>query len=325
MGILDFQLKKNSSLLSSKINPFLAKLGIPEPTRSLLWVTDEDPSKFVNPFHYQINFVVKDNKIGIEYLTDYRSLYSEPSLIWTKLPFKKHNEKVNFKTYLPFYYELNPEQRWTYLMWLKDITQDIDLSYKFIYFYSLERQLLIGDFDKAVSELIRLYENDKTEKYDFKGAIISSLLLAAGHKNRADIFNLAPIIFEYISNESLILRSMAKIDLKTDDILFLFKEKYIGGNHFTRKFYQKYSEVFKRELKSVYEHYLNQEGGVLSKFDISKLPKNSHVSYYNVSFPKEIKQVKFPALLYSKEFSTIISQLISETYKRAKLKVNLKH
>lgn len=319
MGFFNSLLKLKSDF-PTNVNSFLDKLEIPEPTRSLLWITDEGLSKIIKPLEYRININVdSDNRrVDFEFLQSEGNFYAEPSLIWTKLSIKKNNLEQHLKMYYPSYSTLTPEQRWKYLMWLKDISQDVDLSYKFIYFYGLERQLLVGNFENAVTELAKLYKNDRTTSYDFKGAIIHSLILASGHKKRTDIFKLAPFVMNALTNESLVLRAMGSNQLRVEEVLSLFLDKRVGGNYLVINFYKKNSKLFERVLKEVYSEYVRQYGELLDLFDISTFPRINSPSYYNFSFPREIRTAKFPQLLYNKKFKSVISDLISETYRKCK-------
>ena len=78
--------KKDLSVKSrSNEIDFLDNLYIPEPTRSLLFVTNEDVSKISGPYTINLSIKFTENEIscGINRASD---LYSEPSVIWTRLP-----------------------------------------------------------------------------------------------------------------------------------------------------------------------------------------------------------------------------------------------
>ncbi len=133
-------------------NSLDSSFSIPEPTKSLLWITDEDTSKISEAGSLKItisfssNTVTRDTEKGDDY-------YAEPSLIWKKLPVKKNNELEQDPMYYPSYPRLFPKNRYQYLSWLRDITQPTNLSYVFLYYYGLERQLLIGNYNLATQKI----------------------------------------------------------------------------------------------------------------------------------------------------------------------------
>src|SRR6056297_1143355 len=120
------------------------------------------------------------------------SIYAEPSLIWTKLPIRANNGLEKRPIYYPSYFKLSPECRYQYLNWLQDITKETNLSYVFLYYYGLERHLLVGSYDSAVDEIIRLV------KYHDKGSLKSyasnALLASSVYRERFNILDRAPFI-----------------------------------------------------------------------------------------------------------------------------------
>ena len=83
------------------------------------------------------------------------------SLIDATLPVAPQNQSlVDDLPYWPSYYESSPEQRSRYLDWLAGGRRDpsIELGYVFIYFYGLERRVLIDGADHLpiIEEIVRL-------------------------------------------------------------------------------------------------------------------------------------------------------------------------
>ncbi len=124
----------NSSIVES--------LLIPEPTKSLLWTTDADTSMIESAT--SIRVVINQSR----FQQQENGFYSEPSLIWTKLPIKPNQELIDEAMYWPSYSAFSPEARYQYLNWLRDITQPTNLSYVFLYFYGLERHLSTSPFNE---------------------------------------------------------------------------------------------------------------------------------------------------------------------------------
>lgn len=293
-------------------NGLISQLRIPEPTKSLLWVTNEDTSKIsaVN----QIRIVIKLGENGVEGETidESYNFYSEPSLIWTRLPVEKNNELETQKMYYPTYSGFSPKHRYQYLNWLRDVTRETNLSYVFLYYYGLERQLLVGDYDLAVDEILRLIKHH--DKGTFKGYAINALVLASGYRKRPDIIKKAPFILDAPSDVSLYIQWLAKDILSAQEIINLANR--VG---FTNKRYIKeYPDLFKQELEKVTEAYQKKNGDLLQIVDIEKLPKESWASMANLSIPDEISRVKFPSLL---DDSSILRTTLRDLLQEAHLKV----
>jgi hypothetical protein len=285
---------------------------IPEPTKSLLWITDEDTSK-ISPVH-QIRIEIKMGEKGVEANTidESYNFYSEPSLIWTRLPVEKNNELETEKMYYPTYSGLSPKHRYQYLNWLRDVTKETNLSYVFLYYYGLERQLLVGNYDLAVDEILRLIKHH--DKGTFKGYAINALVLGSGYRKRADIIKKAPFILDEPSDISLYLQRLANDPLTAEEIISLANR--VG---FTNKRYIKeYPDLFKQELQKSIDVYQEKNGDLLQFIDIEKLPKDSWASMANTSIPDEIRTSKFPDILNGSSLKTTLKELLQEAHLKIK-------
>jgi len=288
-------------------------INIPEPTGSLLWTTNADSSNVILPFQYTIKISVDSDKTNFEFLKNKGSFFAEPSLIWLELPIKKHSEHKYFKTCYPTYSQLSPEQRWTYLTWLTDITKDISVTYKFLYLYGLERQLLVGNFDLAVGELTRLYETDKTKELNFKDNIIDSLILASGMKNRPDIITKAPFLLKSVNNSSLALREQSGKDLELDDFKEMINYGYFGNKN-TRNLFVRNKDIFCEELKKEIKKYKNVYQSFLGFVNLESIKEVCHSRLLNPSIPPEISYKPWPFVLADKNLKSAISSVISQAY-----------
>jgi len=293
----------------------LKQFGIPESTRSLLWITDEKLSKVIDPLSYRIEFRTipkesEDNKYNF---------YAEPSLIWIRFPIKPSGQKMQEPFYWPTYAKLNPEQKWEYLSWLKDVTQKTNLSYVFLYYYGLERHLLLGDYDGAVNETFKLIKYHK--KGSFVDYAISALIAASAHKKRLDIVEKYPEILYEITNESLYLRMLAGEDLTSEDILRFFNQKKVDRNHHVIEMVKSNQVLFRNELEKSFNSFVRINNGLLKKFKTSDLEKSFSFSFANPSFPQEIRSFNVPQLLCNETLQSSIRKIISDTYKKCKQQI----
>ena len=288
----------------------LNQFYIPEPTRSLLWITDENTSKMSSPMSPKISINMNDGTIK----TDFgRNFYGEPSLIWTGLSIEPNNELETQPMYFPSYSTLSPKHRYQYLNWLKDVTQETNLSYVFLYYYGLERHMLVGDYDKSVDEILRLLQYHN--KGSFKGYATSALIAASAYKKRPDIAEKAPVLLQETTNESLILRKLAGKSLSAKDIISLSSR--VGYSN--KRYIKLYPDLFEKELQKMIYNYETDEGNILDLVNISNLPKRSNIFFANLSLPDKIRTIEIPDLISDPEFGRILRELLSKTHKKIKI------
>jgi len=291
--------KEKASLIDSLI--------IPEPTKSLLWITDEDPSFVESPM--TINITVSLTEDGeVESEIKENGFYSEPSLIWTKLSIKKNSELETKAMYYPRYAAFDPEHRYQYLNWLRDITQPTNLSYVFLYFYGLERHLLIGNYDGAVEEIIRLMNNHN--KGSFINYATTSLIVASIARNRMDIIERAPFILEEEVDEALALRIMLGTPLTGEDVMQMASR--VGFTN--RRYIKLYPEQFEKILNEKIREFEEEYGPILKVFDINSFKRGPRNVFANVSIPDEYRVVKVPQIVRNQKFKLAMCNLLQITH-----------
>lgn len=298
---------KNESDLVVKDNQktLVGQFNIPEPTKSLLWITDEDTSKISSPMSIRISLDIANNKAEID---DGHNFYGEPSLIWQRLPIKYNTSLETKPMYYPSYSGLSPEHRFQYLSWLQDVTQPTNLSYVFLYYYGLERHMLVGDYENAVKEILRLLQYH--EKGSFKGYATTALIAASAFRRKPEVVTEAPFLLEETSNESLILKKMAGKKLLADDVVAL---SYQAG--FKNKRYIKlYPELFNSYLQKNIDDFESVHGDILSTFEIKELPKIERNVFANMSLPSNVRAIKVPDLVGNEDFCNMLFQLLDKTH-----------
>ena len=288
----------------------LNQFYIPEPTRSLLWITDEDVSKISSPMSIKITFNVSSGSANVD---DGHNFFGEPSLIWTRLPIEPNNELETQPMYYPSYSGLSPKHRFQYLNWLKDITQETNLSYVFLYYYGLERHMLVGDYDKAVDEILKLLQYHN--KGSFKGYATSALIAASAYRKRPDIVNKAPLLLQETSNGSLILRKLAGKSLVAKDIIPLSSR--VGYSN--KRYIKLYPDLFEKELQKLINDHETINGKILSNINMDELPKRSNIFFANLSLPEKIRTIEIADLISSLEFKRILRDLLSKAHENVKI------
>lgn len=317
MGIFDFFKPNYKTTKKEKSLSFLAggkvqeSFGIiPEPTRSLLFFTDESVEKHVSPMTYEIRVKVTNHGISTENNEeDKKQLFAEPSLIWLKLPIEKNSEKTQEKMYYPSYFYLTPKQRYEYLAWLRDVTQPINLSYVFLYYYGLERQLVLGNYELAVKEINRLIEHH--DKGSFKFYASSSLIASGLYHKRYDILEKAPFISDVCTNALFYLLLLSEKDINVNHILELSTK--VGFKN--KRYIKLYPEKFKKILKDQLDNYILKHGPVLSGINKNTIRKDGEIYFANLSFPKYLRMIYTPQIISDKNFSSILLTLLQDTHK----------
>ena len=301
-----------STQLQVSKNELLGGIFIPEPTRSLLWITEEDPSKIKSALSIEINVTLGESGVEIKNESNSGNLFSEPSLIWKRLPVLKNDDLPDGPMYYPSYANLSPACRYQYVKWLANIDQQTNLSYVFLYYYGLERHLLIGDFDKAVHEVIRLI--NKHDRGTFRAYATSALLMASVLRNRPDIIGMAPFLKKELTNEALILRRQINQSLTVDEIMEL-----VSSSGFKNRTYiNKFPELFKSVLSETVAKFEEEKGSLLSTVSLESLKREATITFANYSIPEKLRTITVPQLLRSQEFKDTLNSLFSDTHARVK-------
>lgn len=229
----NFPIKKSKMFKYDEFN-------IPEPIFELLWFGD---GKYKNT-----------------------SLENEPSLIKKSLIRPGVAKPLG---YYPSYESLNPAQKYKYLNWLTDITQPIDIGYVFIFYYGLERHIIEGKREKAVSMIMSLkniFSNGSFQAYSN-----DALLLATMLDNN----------LQYLDGLNLDANPLQTLSVKfitggvCDAIDIINASNKIG---FTNKRYIKsHPKDFENTLKSLLIHQYGQDKYVFSIDNPSLLKSNSAI------------------------------------------------
>lgn len=290
----------------------IPSLQIPEPTKSLLWVTDEDTSKISGPMQIKIEIKVTSKGVEAETIDDSYNIFSEPSLIWTKLPVERNSELETQAMYYPSYSGLSPKHRYQYLNWLRDVTQETNLSYVFLYYYGLERHMLLGNYDLAVDEVIRLINHHK--KSSFRTYAINALILASGYRKRTDIVKKAQFILEDSSPVALYIQYLAHDPLTAKEIINLSSR--VGYSN--KRYIKELPELFEKELQTVINEYESKRGSIWDSVDLSKIKENSYAYIANYSVPDNIRNIKIASPIDDPDFCSLVRELLKTTHQKVK-------
>lgn len=249
------------------------------------------------------------------------SFDSEPSLISVKDTINKpNNMNIDQPGYYPSYSSLNPNQRWIYLNWLKNIDDEIDISYVFIFYYGLERHLFSGDYAKAWNVINRLRKYHKNNS--FRSYSTSALIASCIVHNRPDLFvdlleNTKDIEDIEISDLYLMAKYKLKGDITAKEIMKLARNVGFKNNRYLKDD----ALVFENELINIMRSKYSSDTIKLSNFNLNKSPKKEIIIIANMSFSSDKRCIKIPALSENKEFKELMYNLLVEAHEQTKLKL----
>lgn len=183
--------KNDLPITSTSITPFsnnnLNSLiaNIPNEILNLLWFSDGPLKNYDPTILAQSESDIYGIKIKIT-LTGPKEPSSISNLNEIGLPLK-NPPKLD---YFPSYEGMTPDERATYLSWLSNIEQPIDIGYVFVFYYGLERFLYFDEskYESAFNTILKL--RTFHHNHSFYGYSTDALYAAAIIHNRTDLVQL---------------------------------------------------------------------------------------------------------------------------------------
>lgn len=245
---------------------------------------------------------------------------NEPSTIFKNLPIAKPNSLSNIESppYYPSYTNLLPEQRWIYLNWLKDITQEIDIGYVFLYYYGLERHLLVGDFETAFSEvlLLRKYHTNKSfELYSYNALMSASvyhnLVEKVQYLSKFESMN-------GIDNIDLLYKFRFLESINAEEMMSLSRRIKGVNTRYIKSAPDQYKAALIRILLDIFGV---KEYPFFSRLEINDIPKLQIIAFANISFPSSIRTPAIPNFCEYHPFVEECLCIFSKVHKLVKIDI----
>lgn len=232
----------------------------------------------------------------------------DPSTIYFHLPITE-DFKVDPMSYFPNYVDLSSGQRYRYLNWLRNIDNQIDIGYVFLYYYGLERHLLIGNYEKAFDQIIRLRRNHKNKsflKYS-EAALINGAIM----RNRlSDLLTLhEKTEISGFSNVQFFVAYKKGLPLGAENLINVFYKAFPSS----RKVINEDRFNFTECLKTILLERTNGTSIEIKGFDLSKTKTKSENRFANYSFPWDIRKVEVTDFYQCKELMNEIQSLFDLT------------
>jgi len=276
------------------------------PNKDLLYISYEKNIPCVNR---GISVTISLDKNGNLVIDDKSNQIPDPSTIYVYLPISKENN-IPELPYWPHYIELTSGQRYNYLCWLRDVEQPIDMGYVFLYYYGLERQLLIGNFEKAFNEIVKLrnaHINKSFQKYS-ENALVHAAIMRNKIDYLIDLHEKTEV--SGYSNAMFLLAYNAGLELGINQLILIFHKAFITS----RKAVKENKELFINCLESSLNRKFGKSFFAFKNYDISKVKTVTEARFANYSFPKEIQYVDITDFYQCKQLIQDLESLFEESY-----------
>ncbi len=285
------------------------------PNKDLLYISFE---KDIPSVYRGVHVIIRLDSNGNVVIDDKSYQVPDPSTIYVHLPISE-DYNVPGLPYWPHYIELTPGQRHTYLSWLRNVEQPIDMGYVFLYYYGLERQLLIGDFDKAFDEIIKLrnaHINKSFQKYS-ENALVHAAIMRGKINSLIDLHERTDI--SGYSNAMFLLAYNAELDLGEEQLILIFHKAFTKSRIAVKENKALFVECLVHTLNRRFE----KPSFAIKDYDISKVKTINEARFANYSFPKDIQFVEITDFYQCKNLMQDSQSLFEETYNLYKTRKSL--
>ncbi|MFC1565196.1 TerB N-terminal domain-containing protein [candidate division KSB1 bacterium] len=285
------------------------KNKIPERTRKLLWLSDKPPSIF----DYIPGIIITITPDGIESV---EKELEDMSTININLPIQipSSNIEVPPLPYWPKYIEMDPSQRWNYLNWLCDNSKPIDIGYVFVYYYGLERHLVMGHFENAFEEILFLMKHHHHKS--FITYATDALFVSGFNRDRPDLIDKIPYDPENVNYDILLLYKVIKeLRLLPEEMMAMSSKVGFTNKRYIKKHPERFINILSSKLKN---NELKEGKHILEKIKWEKSPQRNIVTYANITLPPEIRTPSIPSITEEPAFKKIVFNLLSETHEQLK-------
>ena len=290
----------------------LAVKGFTFPNKDLLFISDKEPHDISVGLSISITITFYDGEIKFN-----NNESDDPSTIFLKLPIKKPTspDSVEPPGYYPSYAALRPEQRWVYLNWLQDVTEEVDIGYVFIYYYGLERQLLTGKFDRAYDEILKLrrYHRNKSFLVYSQSSLMNSPLLM---KRPDKLMELQQNnVISNFSNSLFLMAYYNGYNLSIENLMLIF-DRMSGLN---KRYFREDRQQFQNLLSEVLDECFNVDSfPFVNNYDVSETARARYPLFANISLPDNIRTPDLPNFYAHKRLMNDLKNLFQITHKKFK-------
>jgi len=313
--------KNDSNIqISRKSNLYKSQLWdrIPPNIKELLYISNVAPIEINQGFAINISIDLETGKIDADDV-----LPDDPSTLYVNLPLIESNKDIEKPQYWPAYATITAEQRWIYLDWLSNISTTIDPGYVFILYYGLERQLLLGNFEKAfrtIIELRKYHENRSFKSYSLAGLLYSCVL----RNKPAFMYELKEqLSSSKWENEELLVKYWLDEDISSEEFSFLV----MGFKDLNKRYVKDENELYTKAIGEVFLKKFKKHSLPLTDLvDFQSVKKKKSIAFANFSFPENVRFIETPTIIEDRSLKSIVTEIHKTSHEIVKneLKVQRK-
>lgn len=214
--------------------------------------------------------------------------------------------------YYPSFSGLSPNEKATYLHWLKNISQPIDIGYVFIFYYGLERFMCLNPakLEPAINMILRLRQYHKNPSFQVysKDSLIGACII----HHRIDLLDSLLQDLDISNKFKLAYLAAKNLYLSASDIIEI--SSTVG---FTNKRYIKnHPKLFREILDALVKERYSELGYPLTPALLKNVPKYPVIVFANISL--EDRTANIPDITQNTAFKSDLLQLLRDTHERIK-------
>lgn len=289
------------------------EISLPNRTSQLIF-TSSNPEPQVGLIGgLSINVNLLDGSATVERLPG-----EDPSTIFTTLAVRRPHDlsEIPRPKYYPSYAGLTPEQRWVFLKWLEDIGQPIDIGYVFVYYYGLERHLLLGDYASAFDEILYLRRVHGTQQaFDnySRIALLNASVVRQDERRLKQLYELAPP--PRFHDTDLMLAHRMGQDLGVEGLLHMA----YAIPSVNKRYIRSHPDVYRQSLsQALVDDYGTPYLPFASAYSIDELPRVPQMLFANTSFPDRIRTPVLPSFSQHEPLIEAVSAVLASAHARSK-------
>lgn len=242
------------------------------------------------------------------------SFQSEPSAINVHLPFVEgtQDQKIG---YYPAYDKLTAVERFIYLKWLQDISQPIDISYVFIFYYGLERFLFTEKIEQSVEMIFEL-KKYHSENKSFNSYSNDAILIAALMAKRPDWIARLNLRYLSIPLYATIKGAVTKCFTTHEIILFAKKVGWTNPRYIKNE-----PQKFEANLALCLKEKFGTNQLMIQEEQYKEVTDSITIFLANYSLSQESRFSELPDILSHPDIQSSLYALLQEAHERTKLQL----
>ena len=217
--------------------------------------------------------------------------------------------------YYPAYDKLTSVERFIYLKWLQDISQPIDISYVFIFYYGLERFLFTEKIEQAVEMIFEL-KKYHSENNSFNSYSNDAILIAAMMAKRPDWIARLNLRNLSIPLYATIKGTVTKCFTTHEIILF---SKKVGWTN--PRYIKNEPQKFEANLALCLKEKFGTNQFMIQEEQYKEVPDSITVFLANYSLSQESRFSELPDILSHPDIQSSLYALLQEAHERTKLQL----